>query len=123
MSPIDEIAIYWIASKRESIRISLDTAIMSDDLYIDMKLATNSKSRFIPILSKTQQAVIDYRNEILGKYRTLTDRLPENMLVQLVNVEIYDCGYELNAPFRRIYAMERLAQLVKLKARRQLKRS
>lgn len=108
--------IYFGLTKRESIGISLDTAIMSDDLYIDMKLATNSKSRFIPILTKTQQAVIDYRNEILGKYRTLTDRLPENMLVQLVNVEIYDCGYELNAPFRRIYAMERLAQLVKTKS-------
>ncbi|MBK2124430.1 hypothetical protein [Fangia hongkongensis] len=114
--------IYFGLTKRESIKINLTTAIMSDDLMIHSDLATNKKTRFIPILTKTQLSVIDYRNDILGSYRTLTDRIPENMLVQLVNAEIYDCGYEINAPFRRIYAMERLAQLVKHKSQTIAKR-
>ena len=115
--------IYFGLTKRESIKINLSTAIMSDDLQIHADLATNKKTRFIPILTKTQKEVIDYRCELLGsKHQMLTDRMPETMIVQLLNAEIYDCGYEVNAPFRRVYAMERLAFLVKRKSEMMAKR-
>lgn len=103
-------------TRQESININLSLAIMADDLMIHASLATNKKSRFIPILTKRQKEAIDYRRAILGKSRALTEKMPELMITQLVNAEIYCCGYEVNAPFRRIYALDRLGVLSKKKS-------
>jgi hypothetical protein len=55
---------------------------------------------------------------VLGKNRKLTDRISLAMILQLVNAEICDCGYDIKAPFRRIYAVERLVHLSKTKTKK-----
>ena len=105
-------------TKIESINIILDTAIQSDDLYISAQISSNNKDRFVPIVTQVQRQVIEYRYDVLGSYRSLPDRIPDYLITSLVNAEIHDCGYDVQAPFRRIYAQERLATLCKTKPKR-----
>lgn len=114
--------LYFGLTKGESMRIVLPTAIQDDDLVVSRAIASNGKDRFIPIKTKQQREVIAYRYDILGKHRSLIEKMPETLIASLYHAELYDCGIDHTHPFRQFYAANRLAQLMKTKDQRTSKR-
>ena len=114
--------VYFGLTKKESMNINLGVAIQDDDLVVSRNIASNSKERFVPIKSQEQRNVIAYRQEVLGKCKTLTEKMEERYLDGLYKAELLDCGVEITAPIRKLYAQKRLAQLSKNKAPQLAKR-
>lgn len=107
--------LYFGLTKGESIRIILPVAIQDDDLVVSRSIASNSKDRFIPIKTKQQRDVIAYRYDVLGKHRSLTEKMPETLILSLYHAELYDCGIDHKHAFRKFYAANRLGKLLETK--------
>lgn len=105
--------IYFGLTKFEAIKIEIDSAVAEDDLIISKIIASNNKTRFVPILTQYQQDAIKLRKGILGERKTLLEQMPIDIINGLYVGELYSFNIKRPDYLRMIYARNRMAVLKK----------
>lgn len=98
-------------TRLESMRIDINAAQKKDTLYIERKIAYNSKDRYLSIMSISQKKSVSERQKLTQNAKTLLDIIPEKVLLGMYNGELYHCGVKTRVDIRHFYARNKLAEL------------
>ncbi|WP_191092618.1 hypothetical protein [Francisella sp. SYW-9] len=98
-----EFQLYFGLTKLESIKINLDEALKTKELYINKRLAFNSNDRFIPIVSDNQRQAIDNRLNYLNGKDTLLNIIPLYDIVALYHTELILNDIPKKADLRKFF--------------------
>lgn len=95
----------------ESMRIDIHAAQKKDALYVERKIAYNSKDRYLSVMSTSQKKAVSERKKLTKNVKTLLDIVPEKILLGIYNGELYHCGIKTRVDMRHFYARNKLAEL------------
>ena len=98
-------------TRLESMRIDINAAQKKDTLYIERKIAYNSKDRYLSIMSISQKKAVSERQKLTQHVKTLLNIIPEKVLLGMYNGELYHCGVKTRVDIRHFYARNKLAEL------------
>lgn len=99
-------------TRRESIRIDLDEALAIDKLQITRKVASNSKTRFIPLVADRQYHEIQFRQKVLNVASNMAATLAPEKVATMIRSLLSFHGFDPGLNGRDHYINWRYALLL-----------